>query len=1425
MKKIISMFLIVSIVASLVLVPVSAFAAKNFLVAESYNDQPTGAVPLNGAIASGAAKVKVTQDKKDKAVELSGMAADSVIYYPVTTSEQIASMFVDLKFGDEISYTEFYVYDKDNKSFLLAYIDKDGTVCSGDSRLSTGFPKNRETSVQITYNAKRKKVSIFMGNKCLAANRYLGDAAFDHIAGFGLKVKGENGKSCLLDNFAIFEGQDIIKSGDIPKKSFNSESTLPEEVTSSGEIIATDAFVGDAVYVNRSFDEEGIPEFDKITLSAKTNKIEIDSSVFDGNKYVKIEKKDAVESFISFAGNQTARFLIIQADFSTDKTTPSGKLFFTRDGKAASMFGTFLNYDTSGNVTTTTGVKVAKIEPLKWVNIAVALNFNEMTLRVFVDGKEVITDLPMANKTLTGAPLIRINSDAKVNSGTLLVDNIRTYEGIELRDVSKVERKTKKIPDSVPQGHLDVNKAISPYSHTYYTDKVKYDAQHKMILENEDKLVYVHEDELKKMFGSSALLKNPHSTEAGYYEAIETAKANGYLVTSKETRLHIFSKAPVTLDDAKLMEVYRYMYNVRPTAQQLLELYKKSDNYQKHPRILIDQEKLDEIKALYKTDPLMQYWGANVIAAADQLMGEDDYTYPITGSSMDEVNYSMNDIVNLCLAYHLTGNERYVGRTWRFLKNICDLPTWNPRGYLDVGELSFITSIGYDWLYHQLTPEQRVYIEKNLYEKGTHLTYRLYYGELDGKTFLQNDGTIQEYYVGWYDSENNWNPVCNGGTMSGAMALLDVYPEVAAKLIENANWALEYATPSYYPEGAWEEGGGYWSYALGYIVRTIESFRNVFGTDFRISQIPGLDGTGWYGSRLAGSLGAYTIGDTGGGFTNNPHVMWCAKEFHDATLMAMRMQEIEKFNLSTGYNEMLYYDPSLVQGSVEPPLDTFMEGMEIIALREAWYDKGTTFVGASGGDSSRGHGHHDMGSFQIDMAGERFIQDSGAENYNASGGYFTANRYRFYRSRAEGHNMYIINPRNDDLDYYGIARPSRAEGKLVLSKPRGAIATMDLTDVYREWVSHAERGYMLSDDRRSVTVRDEIDLLEPDSEIIYSLHTQAKIEKLNDTQLVFTLNGKKMLISLVTNGTDVVFEEAEAATVSNVTNTVVKDSNNMSKGLRKAVIKMKGSGRLNITLKFKQYDDMMVADYPEDINIADWTIPDGEVTPLPTADAIYIDGELVEDYDPKVTGYRYLVASKETVIPTVTVDSNLRTEIIPATEFDSDTIVKVYSPDNPDVYRTYRINFWKKPPLQDIDGMRRYPIAEVTASEIPEEQNPPENTFDMDFGTRWAADSTLTPEQWIMFELDDIYPLERIGVAWMSGTARKYKYKLEISVDGNNWTQIFDGESSGENAKCEYHDIAGQMAKFVRYTGRGNSVNNWNSITEIEILGNQRQFN
>ena len=113
--------------------------------------------------------------------------------------------------------------DKDKKSFTIATVNEKGEIRSGDARLSSVMPTRRKVPVQLTYSKKEKKASIYVANKCLTSNRYLGSSAPKTIGGFGIKVTGVPQGSCLVDNFAIFEGLSVIKASAIPKKSYSKE--------------------------------------------------------------------------------------------------------------------------------------------------------------------------------------------------------------------------------------------------------------------------------------------------------------------------------------------------------------------------------------------------------------------------------------------------------------------------------------------------------------------------------------------------------------------------------------------------------------------------------------------------------------------------------------------------------------------------------------------------------------------------------------------------------------------------------------------------------------------------------------------------------------------------------------------------------------------------------------------------------------------------------------------------------------------------------------------------------------------------------------------------------------------------------------------------------------------------------------------------
>ena len=61
------------------------------------------------------------------------------------------------------------------------------------------------------------------------------------------------------------------------------------------------------------------------------------------------------------------------------------------------------------------------------------------------------------------------------------------------------------------------------------------------------------------------------------------------------------------------------------------------------------------------------------------------------------------------------------------------------------------------------------------------------------------------------------------------------------------------------------------------------------------------------------------------------------------------------------------------------------------------------------------------------------------------------------------------------------------------------------------------------------------------------------------------------------------------------------------------------------------------------------------------------------------------------------------------------------------------------------------------------------------------------------------------------------EFDIEVSDDGVNWTKIIEHETDGITPGYEYMecDAAG---KYVRLYGYGNSVNEWNSILEFNVI-------
>jgi glucose/arabinose dehydrogenase len=119
----------------------------------------------------------------------------------------------------------------------------------------------------------------------------------------------------------------------------------------------------------------------------------------------------------------------------------------------------------------------------------------------------------------------------------------------------------------------------------------------------------------------------------------------------------------------------------------------------------------------------------------------------------------------------------------------------------------------------------------------------------------------------------------------------------------------------------------------------------------------------------------------------------------------------------------------------------------------------------------------------------------------------------------------------------------------------------------------------------------------------------------------------------------------------------------------------------------------------------------------------------------------------------------------------------------------------------------------VTAS--TNDGNLPANAVDGSLATRWSANGD---GQWLRFDLGTAQTVSYVKIASYTGNVRAIRFDIQCSNDGTNWTNLLTGgQSSGTTLALETFDVTDGSCRYVRYLGHGNTVNMWNSLTEVEI--------
>lgn len=144
--------------------------------------------------------------------------------------------------------------------------------------------------------------------------------------------------------------------------------------------------------------------------------------------------------------------------------------------------------------------------------------------------------------------------------------------------------------------------------------------------------------------------------------------------------------------------------------------------------------------------------------------------------------------------------------------------------------------------------------------------------------------------------------------------------------------------------------------------------------------------------------------------------------------------------------------------------------------------------------------------------------------------------------------------------------------------------------------------------------------------------------------------------------------------------------------------------------------------------------------------------------------------------------------------------------------------------LEKPDGDKiELTIEDITVSQIPEPQNGPANMIDSNVSTRWAARvADKSDPCWAIFDLGEVYSLDKIGLSFNNGSSRQIEFEVLVSSDGEEYVSAIPrGSTSGTTNQIEYYPFK-VNARFVKLVGYGNNASSeegrlWFSPTEVEF--------
>lgn len=508
------------------------------------------------------------------------------------------------------------------------------------------------------------------------------------------------------------------------------------------------------------------------------------------------------------------------------------------------------------------------------------------------------------------------------------------------------------------------------------------------------------------------------------------------------------------------------------------------------PRLVLNKETEKNLREKLKSDPLVQNIYKTIKYNAGEVLKKELITLDIPenpNSQKNQLGISRDFLfrVNmLAMVYFIEKDPKMLKRLNDEVVAACNFPSWNPKHFLDVGEMSLAIALAIDWTAGDLPKSTIALAKKSLIEKGI-------------KTSWPENGSTPS----WVNNTNNWNQVCNGGMIAASIAVAEMEPELAAKTIQRSIDGMNNALREYAPDGAYPEGPIYWGYGTQFSVVTAAIFESAFGNDFGLADYPGFKESAVYAMLTVSPTNKlYSYADCNeeaeayGTFT----LSWFAaktgnKTFLDEKYFLTSPEEIKSFSRLAGAGLVWTAQfaekkttpfPTAWKGGGANPVVIFTGG-ESIPLG--------FYFGGKGGCGTVNHGNMDGGSFIFELNGVRWSIDPGNQSYGLleRAGFDLwsrcqdCDRWKLLTKNNFGHStlsvnnqLHVVDGKAEIIDFKDGVQPE---------------ATFDLSPAFAGQLKSAQRRFV-KEDLASMIIEDNIEISAETKWITWQMLTQADVQ-------------------------------------------------------------------------------------------------------------------------------------------------------------------------------------------------------------------------------------------------------------------------------------------------------------------------------------------